>query len=137
MPISEHQDTLGPLVQTVSDAALLLNVVSGKDPLDPRTAETPENIDYLAGLKPDALQGARIGVTNSNNAQYVAARNQLQALGATIVPITLPQFPGAQSILNREFRRDLTAYLSALPQSAPIKRFEEAYDYLKAHPQEG
>jgi amidase len=137
VPISEHQDTLGPLVQTVSDAALLLNAVSGKDPLDPRTAETPEGIDYLAGLRPDALQGARIGVTNSNNAQYVAARNKLAELGATIVPITLPNFPGAQSILNREFRRDLTAYLSALPASAPIKRFEEAYDYLKAHPQEG
>jgi amidase len=137
VPISEWQDTLGPLVRTVSDAALLLNAVSGKDPLDPRTAETPEGIDYLAGLKSDALQGARIGVTNSNNAQYVAARNQLQALGATVVPITLPGFPGAQSILNREFRRDLTAYLTTLPSDAPIKSFEEAYDYLKAHPQEG
>ncbi len=137
VPISEWQDTLGPLVQTVSDAALLLNAVSGKDALDPRTADTPEGIDYTAGLKPDALQGARIGVTNSNNAQYVAARTQLQALGATIVPITLPNFPGAESILNREFRRDLTAYLTTLPQSAPVKRFEEAYDYLKAHPQEG
>ena len=53
------------------------------------------------------------------------------------MPITLPNFPGAQSILNREFRRDLTAYLTTLPASAPIKSFEEAYDYLKAHPQEG
>src|SRR4051794_17794026 len=121
-PISEWQDTLGPLTQPVSDAALLLDAVSGPDPADARTAATPTNIDYTAGLKPDALRGARIGIqTGQNNAQYVAARNALTALGATVVPITLPNFTAAQSILNREFRRDLTAYLTALPASAPIK----------------
>ncbi len=137
VPISEWQDTLGPLVQTVGDAALLLNAVSGRDPRDPRTATTPEGIDYTAGLKTTALQGARIGVSNSTNAQYVAARDALAAQGATVVQIPFPNFPAAQSILNREFRRDLTQYLTELPASAPVKSFEEAYDYLKAHPQEG
>ena len=75
VPISESQDTLGPMTQTTSDAALLLNALTAVDPEDPHTADTAQvaGTDYLASLKPTALQGARIGVTNSNNAQYVAA----------------------------------------------------------------
>ena len=53
------------------------------------------------------------------------------------MPITLPNFPTAQSIQTREFRRDLDKYLSTLPADAPIKSYEEAYDYFKAHPEEG
>ncbi len=139
VPISETQDTLGPLTQTVSDAAMLLTAGTGIDPADPRTQQSAGVLgtDYTAGLKTDTLQGARIGVQSSNNAQNTSARNALTALGATVVPITLPNFPTAQSILNREFRRDLTKYLTELPPSAPIKSFDEAYDYLKAHPEEG
>jgi amidase len=136
VPISETQDTLGPLTQTVKDAALLLQAGAGHDPDDPRTDDSPVNPDFLSGLKPDALQGARIGV-NGTNANYVAARNALTALGATVVPISVPALPTQGSILNREFRRDLNTYLSTLPPSAPIKSFDEAYDYLKAHPEEG
>src|SRR3954454_4085800 len=136
VPISETQDTLGPLTQTVSDAALLLQAAAGHDPDDPRTSDSPVNPDFLSGLKPNALQGTRIGVSGTN-ANYVAARNALTAAGATVVPITLPNFQTQDSILNREFRRDLSKYLSTLPASAPIKSFDEAYDYLKAHPEEG
>src|SRR3954447_22841913 len=136
VPISEWQDTLGPLVQTVSDAALLLQAGAGHDPDDPRTADSPVDPDFLSGLKTTALQGARIGVSGTNP-NYVAARNALTAAGATVVPITLPSFQTQDSILNREFRRDLSKYLSTLPPSAPIKSFDEAYDYLKAHPEEG
>src|SRR6201991_3833079 len=77
VPISESQDTLGPLVQTTSDAALLLNALTAVDPEDPHTADTAQVVgtDYTAGLKTTALQGARIAVSNSTNAQYVAARD--------------------------------------------------------------
>jgi Asp-tRNA(Asn)/Glu-tRNA(Gln) amidotransferase A subunit family amidase len=139
VPISETQDTLGPLTQTVADAALLLGAATGVDPADPRTAESAgvAGTDYMAALSPTALQGARIGVMSSNNAQYTAARAALTALGATVVQVTFPNFTTSDPILPREFRRDLTKYLTTLPASAPIKSFDEAYDYLKAHPQEG
>ena len=139
MPIRESQDTLGPLVQTTSDAALLLNALTAVDPEDPHTADTAQvaGTNYLSGLKPDALQGARIAVSNSTNAQYVAARTALESLGATIVPITIPNFSTAQSLQTREFRRDLNHYLSRLPASAPIKSYDEAYAYFHNHPEEG
>jgi Asp-tRNA(Asn)/Glu-tRNA(Gln) amidotransferase A subunit family amidase len=139
VPISDTQDTLGPLTQTVSDAALLLGPLTGVDPADPKTADSAgvAGTDYTQALKTDALQGARIGVMASNNAQYNAARAVLQSLGATVVQISFPSFSTTDPILPREFRRDLTKYLTQLPPSAPIKSFDEAYDYLKTHPEEG
>jgi amidase len=139
VPISDTQDTLGPLTQTVSDAALLLGPLTGVDPADPKTAASAgvAGTDYTKALKADALQGARIGVMGSNNAQYNAARAKVESLGATVVQIPVPNFPTTDPILPREFRRDLTKYLSQLPPSAPIKSFDEAYDYLKTHPEEG
>jgi len=139
VPISFTQDTAGPLTQTVTDAAEVLNATAGVDPLDAKTADDTQvaGVDYTANLKTTALQGARIGVQSSSNAIYQAAVAKLQALGATTVPITLPSFTTAQSIQTREFRRDLDSYLSELPANAPIKSYEEAYAYFHDHPQEG
>jgi amidase len=144
VPISDTQDTAGPLTQTVADSALLLTALTAVDPADPKTAETAavEGTDYSAGLDREALRGARIGinVANLSNEHYAAARAAIEALGATAVEITVPAFPPPDTqygILVREFRRDLTNYLGQLPPAAPIDTFDEAYAYLKAHPQEG
>src|SRR3954467_504882 len=55
VPISETQDTLGPLTQTVSDAALVVDSLPAVDPDDPHTAATAEvaGTDYTAARKPD------------------------------------------------------------------------------------
>ena len=48
IPNSQTQDEIGPLARTVSDAALLLDVMAGYDPADPITAfgkgRTPEEL---------------------------------------------------------------------------------------------
>lgn len=66
VPITEQQDTAGPLARTVTDAAKVLGVIAGFDPQDPATAAclTPENClnDYTGFLNKDALRGARIAV---------------------------------------------------------------------------
>src|SRR5436309_1318668 len=48
VPIAKSQDTAGPMCRTVTDAALLLGVLAGKD--------------YTAALDRDGLRGARIGI---------------------------------------------------------------------------
>ncbi len=44
-------DQVGPLTRTVEDAALLLQAMLGKDPLDSTSIESPEIPDYSAALK--------------------------------------------------------------------------------------
>src|SRR3954464_392063 len=62
VPIAHSQDTAGPMTRTVLDAALLLNVLAVKDPLDPATQRLRRPADYTADLTHDAMKGARIGV---------------------------------------------------------------------------
>ena len=44
-------DQVGPLTRTVEDAALLLQAMLGKDPLDSTSIEAPETPDYRAALQ--------------------------------------------------------------------------------------
>lgn len=63
VPISEYQDTVGPMCRSVADAAIILSVIAGKDARDPFTDEQPDALpDYTAALGHPTLQGVRIGV---------------------------------------------------------------------------
>ncbi len=66
IPVTLDQDTSGPMGKYVSDVAIMLGAMEGKQP-DPNDAATsvckpPENNDYTVFLKADALKGARIGI---------------------------------------------------------------------------
>ncbi|EPE29415.1 Amidase signature (AS) enzyme [Glarea lozoyensis ATCC 20868] len=73
IPISERQDTVGPMARSVTDAAMLLSIIAGKDPDDNYTLAQPFDSppDYSKGLKLSSLKGARIGI----------ARNAIGTLG--------------------------------------------------------
>lgn len=66
VPISEHQDTVGPLARTVKDAAYLLSVIAGKDSRDNYTSASPFDEgalpDYVSACQLSALRGKRIGI---------------------------------------------------------------------------
>ncbi|WP_027571874.1 amidase family protein [Bradyrhizobium sp. WSM1743] len=123
VPISHSQDTAGPMTRTVRDAALLLNVLAAKDPLDHATQKQRRPADYTAGLATDAMKGARIGVPSDpadplndcfygklplDGARLMAdAIKVLEDLGATIVRASMPPAgwmngPGTtMAVLNR------------------------------------
>src|SRR5262245_50873081 len=67
MPNSQTQDEIGPITRTVTDAALLLDVMAGYDPADAITAFGASHIpkSYTQLLSKDALKGARIGVMSN------------------------------------------------------------------------
>jgi aspartyl-tRNA(Asn)/glutamyl-tRNA(Gln) amidotransferase subunit A len=50
-PLAWSLDHVGPMARTVEDAALLLGVLAGHDPADPRSLDAPVS-DYLAALSP-------------------------------------------------------------------------------------
>jgi amidase len=123
LPISHSQDTAGPLTRTVLDAAMLLNVLAAKDPLDPASRRQRRPADYTADLAPDAMKGARIGVPSDPGdplndcycgklppmwSKVIAdAFNVLEDLGAVIVRANMPTLgwiggPGTtMAVLNR------------------------------------
>jgi aspartyl-tRNA(Asn)/glutamyl-tRNA(Gln) amidotransferase subunit A len=60
IPLSLSLDHIGPIARTVSDAAVMLQVIAGHDASDPNSAEMPVP-DYVAGLR-DGVKQLRIGL---------------------------------------------------------------------------
>ncbi|MGZ4841988.1 MAG: Asp-tRNA(Asn)/Glu-tRNA(Gln) amidotransferase subunit GatA, partial [Candidatus Angelobacter sp.] len=115
-------DHIGPLTKTVKDAAILLRVIAGRDPLDSTSADVPVP-DYEADLaKP--MRGLKIGVPKEYfgegldaevRAAVEAGIAKLRSAGCEIVPISLPHTPYAVP----------TYYLIATAEaSANLARFD-------------
>jgi amidase len=137
VPIAHSQDTAGPMTRTVRDAALLLGVLAGPDPLDDATLHAPAAPDYLATLDRDGLRGARIGVPSDpsdpgNDVYYgpqpalakavmERAIAALQDCGATVVRASIPTegwLPGPASefpVLNRNPESPLRHQVARIP----------------------
>lgn len=102
IPITGDQDTPGPMARTVTDAAILLGAMAGRDAADPATDRCagPPRGDYTRGLRTGALRGARIGVPRHPYFDRMGpgfaravdeALATLRRLGAEVVdPVTLP-----------------------------------------------
>jgi aspartyl-tRNA(Asn)/glutamyl-tRNA(Gln) amidotransferase subunit A len=60
LPLSWNLDHIGPIANTVEDAAILLQAIAGYDPLDPASSNVPVG-DYLTGI--DAgIRGWRVAL---------------------------------------------------------------------------
>jgi amidase len=65
IPITPHQDTVGPLTRSLTDAAIFLSIIAGPDPNDARTLTQPLPVpSYTSSLLKgkDGLKGKRLGV---------------------------------------------------------------------------
>lgn len=138
IPNSLTQDEIGPITRTVTDAALLLDVMAGYDPDDPITALGKGRVpaSYTHGLKSDALKGARIGVMN--NLMGREERHQevnrvmedviakVQSLGATVLRFDLPEYDKLAAVVatsQYEARTVMESYFARLPSNAPVRNF--------------
>jgi len=90
-------DHIGPFTKTVKDAALVLRVIAGRDPMDATSADTPVP-DYVAELG-KGVRGLRLGVPKEYfgeglddevRAAVDAGIQKLASLGCEIKPISLP-----------------------------------------------
>src|SRR5580704_7028153 len=90
-------DHIGPLTKTVKDAAIILQVIAGRDPMDSTSANLPVP-DYVAELE-KPVRGLKIGVSEEYFGEGLdaevkkaleAAIQKLASLGCEIVPVSLP-----------------------------------------------
>jgi amidase len=151
VPISHSQDTAGPMTRTVEDAAIVLSVIAGTDPLDAATAEADaRKVDYRAALDAGSLRGARIGVMRfllpsysaETQAEFARALAVLEAAGAVLVEIE--QGPDMATIGRLEFtvlmvelKHDLNLYLASTdPTQVKTRTLAEVIAFNAAEPRE-
>jgi Asp-tRNA(Asn)/Glu-tRNA(Gln) amidotransferase A subunit family amidase len=93
IPISQRQDTIGPMARTVKDAAMILQAIAGPDKNDNYTLASPFGShppNYVAACKLSGLKGKRIGIP----------RNVINTLDASSEPI-VSAFEAAVSVISQ------------------------------------
>lgn len=115
-------DQIGPLTNSVEDAALVLSIIAGRDPNDSTSSDAPVD-DYLGATKGD-IRGLRVGVPREYygtgldaevRASIESAIKKLEDLGATIVDISLP---------NTEYAIPVYYLIATAEASANLARFD-------------
>jgi aspartyl-tRNA(Asn)/glutamyl-tRNA(Gln) amidotransferase subunit A len=122
LPLAPTLDTPGPLTRDVEDAALLLQVMQGADPLDPRTMALRDT-DAMPTLR-RGVKGLRLGrlggtqrpsVAGDVLAAYDRSLDQLASMGAEIVELVLPRsFHDYGSASGRVMAAEAYALLSSI-----------------------
>src|SRR5262245_48453949 len=127
MPMSDTQDSAGPMARSVTDLAVMLDATVGTDPADAITTESNGRIptSYRDGLAGATLKGARIGVLRglfgtAPEDEEVAeliykALEVMKAQGADVVDAVVPGLDDLlrdSSVVTDEFKFDLAAYLA-------------------------
>ncbi|SEF66744.1 amidase [Halpernia humi] len=139
IPISSTQDTAGPLTRTVTDAAILLEIIAGVDDSDAVTKESSgKKTNYTKFLNIDGLKGKRIGVQKGKytnqflNELQEKALDLLKQQGATIVEIDYLDKINALGndeleVMKYEFKNGVNAYLKNA--NAKVKNLADVIEF--------
>jgi amidase len=141
IPFTYSQDTAGPMARTVTDAAILLGMLAGRDESDPATWRNPHPvIDYTANLDIDGLKNMTIGVYRDASPDHYRdmgeydeylfnqAIGELVETGAHVIDhIDIPSFHGewGGNKLGCEFKHSVDNYLQTLPAHLPVHSLSE------------
>lgn len=148
VPITELQDTLGPMARSVTDTAMLLTVLAGSDPADSRTRDADtRKTDYAKALDAAALKGARLGVLRDSGGNadkalpvFDAALAVLKAQGAELVELPAGSIENLNAVgLEAEawnFNHDIAAYLATTPPAVKVRTVDDLIAFHKTDPRE-
>ncbi len=140
-------DQIGPLTQTVEDAAIVLNAITGHDDKD-STSYKVDKPDYTGGLNRD-IKGMKIGVPKEYFQDGLAgdvkdaidaAVKTFESLGAVVEETSLPTFDYALSayyiISSAEATSNLSRY-DGVKYGYRAEEFDDIVDLYKQTRTEG
>jgi aspartyl-tRNA(Asn)/glutamyl-tRNA(Gln) amidotransferase subunit A len=141
-------DQIGPITKTVTDAAVLLKVIAGHDPLDSTSADVPVP-DYLKALKKKDVKKLRIGLPKEYFAEGLhpeveeavhRAVNVFKDLGGEIIEVSLPTMKAAVAayylIATAEASSNLARY-DGVKYGLRSKQTQDLFDLYMKTRQEG
>ncbi len=117
IPLAWSLDHVGPMTRTVTDAALLLQVLAGRDPADPSAADVPVP-DYRRAMQGE-MRGLRLGLPKDFfferldpevRVAVLAAARSLEGLGASVEEVSLPGIQHAGPASFAIIAAEATAY---------------------------
>lgn len=133
-------DCMGPITMRVEDAALVLDVIAGKDPLDSTTIErddtpyTKLDTDIRGKIIGVVKEYMEDGVQDEVRARIQLAINNLEAAGAVIKEISLPSLPLALAVYYIVCPAEVSSNLSRYDgqrygySSQDAKNLDESYE---------
>ncbi|XP_062082155.1 probable amidase At4g34880 [Humulus lupulus] len=156
VPITQRQDTVGPICSTVSDATYVLDVIAGVDKNDKATIEKSKYIPkggYAQFLRPNGLKGKRLGIVRHPYFEFNISNKEIETLlintfeqhlstlrkeGAIVIDhleITnideiMNDISSEDTAMNTEFKIDLNAYLKELV-SSPVRSVADVIVFNK------
>jgi len=156
-PIDASQDTAGPIVRTVADAAITLDSIAEVTGTDPEANEEYEGMmgphfmenediqpapftelpNYTEALDPHFVEGKRIGYNGTSEA-VLKAKAALEAAGAIMVPDEVTKVASIPSLPpSYEAHATINEYYEHLGKDVPVKSLEEEVAVDNTNPQEG
>ncbi len=147
VPLAHSQDTAGPMGRSVTDAAILLDAMTGGQAACSARVKGCRIENYAAALQTASLADKRIGVLRfapgrwpQVDTVYARALDHLRAAGATLVDVQLPDEAPVDAaeriVLRTEFRADLNAYLATTPPAVKTRDLAQLIRFNREHAQE-
>jgi len=155
IPISSTFDTAGPMARTVTDAAILLNVLAEAEskaaPPFPGGNESgiwgraPLDIDYTKYLGGKSLDGIRIGLNRAKELPEDAQEediaifnnlcNLLTQAGAVLVDNIemTPHYDTRRTIMQHEFKACINHYLATAAGSTEMSTLKDIIEFNQAN----
>ncbi len=160
MALAWSMDKIGPICRSVEDCALVLDAIHGPDGKDLAVKNYPFN--WNATVKPSAMRVGYVKaafdqperdpanpdrVLHATKAQDDQALAVLERLGAKLIPVELPQFPGINSlilqpeagaafedlVLSGRVKAMVQQSANAWPNTFRAAQFIPAVDYINAN----
>ncbi len=135
VPISSTLDTPGPMTKNVTDNAILLDAMLGKDETDYKSVKAEPGI-LSAWNNPESLKSIRFGAIQSlmeGDSLYAAAVARLKEVGAEIVTFENQNYhlPSTfLTLLEADMKNDLKTYLETQVKNKDAVKISSVLDVV-------